>query len=376
MKLKLTALITGIFLSGNLPAQTFPGYTIGATPANTVADGVGGEEVYVQWEAPFGTITLADFIGFYRLLPSGGQDLIWFKQEILRAGDSQYDFTEPGEYKILYAHFSYFAYYETASTRVSVRPTLALVPKARNYPPKGGPIIAFGDSLTQGVGATRSNLVDWLEAFTGYPIINAGVSGDSTGEALLRLTNGVLAYNPSLVIIMLGGVDILDQAPVSQTFSNLHRIVNLVQNQGAVALVVGIYDGLLADRYREEFHELYTSTHSVFVPDILKDIPENPFLIGNNLHPNDEGYRRMALRIAPLVKRIMGMMIAIKKTGDQVTVEWFGRANTIYNLLFSRQLNTSLNGWSAVSTNVGADAIISFPVAATNSPGFFAVRAR
>ena len=369
-------IVVGIILTGNIFAQLFPGYTISAIPTQTVADGVSGEQTYVQWETPFGTITLADFIGFYRQLEGGGQELVWFKQEILRAGDSQYAFTAPGEYKVSYLHFSYFQYYETALTYVSVQPTLSLVPNARNYPPKAGPIVAFGDSLIQGVGATQSNLVDWLEAYTWHQIINAGVSGDSTAEALLRITNSVLAHNPSLVIILLGGVDILDQAPVSQTFTNLHRIVELVQNQGAVALVIGVYNGRLADRYREEFHELYLSTRSVFVPHILKNISDNPFLLGDLVHPNDEGYRRMALRIAPLIREIMGTKLSIRINGNLATFEWFGRTNTTYDLLFSEQATTPLSSWNVINTSTGANAIISLPVATTNSSGFFTVRTR
>lgn len=372
--IKLT--VAGIFLAGNILAQTFPGYTISVTPTNTVADGVGGEQTYVRWEAPFGTITLADFIGFYRLREGGGHDLVWYKQEILRADDSQYAFTAPREYKVLYAHFSFFQYYETASARISVRPTLSLVPEARNYPPKLGPIVAFGDSLIQGAGATRSNLVDWLEAYTGHPIINAGVSGDTADEALLRITNNVLAHNPSLVIILLGGNDILDQVPVSQTFSNLHQIVSLVQNQGAVTLVIGLFNGQLADRYREEFHELYTSTRSVFVPHILKNIADDPFLLGDLVHPNDEGYRRMALRIAPLVREIMRTILTIRRDGNLVSIEWLGRTNITYDLLFSEQPASPLSGWNIINTKTGANAIISLPVAATNSSGFFAVRTR
>ncbi|OHA18574.1 MAG: hypothetical protein A2664_02965 [Candidatus Taylorbacteria bacterium RIFCSPHIGHO2_01_FULL_46_22b] len=369
-------IVAGIFLGRNLLlAQMFPGYTISVTPTNTVADGVGGEETYVQWEAPFGAITLADFIRFYLLPEGGGQELIWFKQEILRADNSQYAFTGPGEYKVLYAHFSFFQYYETASTHVSVRPTTSLVQNARNYPPKQGPIVAFGDSLTEGVGSTHSNLVSWLEAYTGYSIINAGVSGDTTGDALLRIEHSVLAHNPSLVIVFLGGNDLLNQLPSSQTFSNLHQIVARIQNQGAVALVIGIYNGLLADRYREEFHELYTSTRSVFVPDILQGILGNPFTIGGT-HPNDEGYRRMALRIAPLVRKIMGTMLTIQRSGNLMSVEWFGNTNTVYDLLFSDQLTTSISSWNVLNTSTGANALISIPIVTTNSPRYFGVRVR
>ncbi len=378
MKTTTLLILAGILLAGKLTTHGQTDYSVTLAPTNTVADGTSGEEVYVRWEAPVGTYTLADFINFYRILTNGGQELIWFKQITGRLGDSQYVFTSPGEYKVSYMHFSFFRYYEKASARISVFPTTSRVTNALNYPPRSGPIIAFGDSLTEGVGSTQSNLVDWLEAYTGYDIINAGISGDTTGDALLRITNSVLAHNPSIVLILLCGNDILQGLPVSQTFSNLHTIVSLVQSNGAVALVVGIYNGFLEDSYREEFHELYTSTRSVFVPDIFSGILENPFTTIGGTHPNDEGYRRMALRIAPVLAEIIGPKpkLAIRREESGVAIEWFANTNRVYELLFSREVNAPMNSWNIIRTVEGANDRVTISVTTENSQGFFVVRRR
>ena len=369
--LALTILITTL-AAGKLNAQN--GYSVTLNPTNPVADGTSGEEVYVTWRAAPGVGTIADIVNFYRLLPNGAWDLIWFKQDLLRFNDSQYIFEWPGEYKVSYMHFYFFWYYEMAHTRITVLPTTSTITNAVNYPPRGGTIVFFGDSLTEGVGSTQSNLVDWLEAYAGYSIVNAGVSGDTTEDALLRITNSVLAHNPNIVLILLCGNDILQGLPISQTFSNLQKIVSLVQSNGALTLVMGIYNGVLEDTYREEFHELYTSTRSVFIPDILDGIA-NPFTTAGT-HPNDEGYRRMALRIAPVLSSIMLPKLTIRQQGSQVALEWFGLTNATYDILFSENISTPRNTWSTNGTVRGAEtnALITIPTGSSQS--FFTLKIR
>jgi lysophospholipase L1-like esterase len=56
-------------------------------------------------------------------------------------------------------------------------------PQIKNYPPSGTDIIAFGDSLVEGVGATLGNdLVSTLSKNIGVPIVNLGHSGDTTAD--------------------------------------------------------------------------------------------------------------------------------------------------------------------------------------------------
>ena len=70
-----------------------------------------------------------------------------------------------------------------------------------------GPIIFFGDSLTTGVGAKAGEDFPSVIAkeLSLTNVVNAGVSGDTTADALARLKTDVLDKNPSLVIVFLGG---------------------------------------------------------------------------------------------------------------------------------------------------------------------------
>jgi lysophospholipase L1-like esterase len=78
-------------------------------------------------------------------------------------------------------------------------------------------VIAFGDSITFGVGTTGSNnYVSRLSARTGVPIEKAGRPGDTTADALGRLDGSVLSRDPDIVIAFLGGNDILQGVPVSE----------------------------------------------------------------------------------------------------------------------------------------------------------------
>lgn len=333
------------------------GYSISVSPQTTVADGTSGEEVHITWDTPFGAITIADFINIHRQVTNGISvewNLEWLKQEIFRDNDSQYIFAHPGYYKVSYLHFAFFNSEEKANAFVTVSPVLSLVPHAKNYPPKRDTVVIFGDSLTEGVGSTSSNIVDWLISYTDLPIINAGRSGDTTGDALERIDRDVLAHNPGVAVVILGGNDLLDQLPISQTASNLAAIVQKIQNTGAITVVVGVRGGIFIDRYREMYHELYTSTRSIFIPDILKNIPENPFLIGEALHPNEQGYRRMALRIAPVLNALFpnrtNAVTDITLTMSSPTRLGITCPLGTYELLCSGTVNTPIKDWRVLNT--------------------------
>ncbi len=91
-------------------------------------------------------------------------------------------------------------------------------------------IVAFGDSLTAGLGVPveesyPSRLQRRIDA-AGYPyrVINAGVSGDTTAGALRRL-NWCLKSQPSIVIIELGANDGLRGKSVDHISENLRQII-------------------------------------------------------------------------------------------------------------------------------------------------------
>jgi lysophospholipase L1-like esterase len=176
-----------------------------------------------------------------------------------------------------------------------------------NFPPKGTNIIALGDSLTVGVGASskEKGYVSILEQRFNITIQNEAISGDTTHGALARLERDVLSKQPDIVMILLGSNDYLRQEPIRETFKNLHAIITSIQKKGAVVILIGARGGILGDTFKEDFTTLAHSTGSAFVPGVLDDILGNTKLMTDEIHPNDAGYLKMADKIAPTLEGIV-----------------------------------------------------------------------
>lgn len=170
-------------------------------------------------------------------------------------------------------------------------------------PTAGEHIIAFGDSLVEGVGATAGrDFVSQLSARLGVRIINAGRRGDTTALALARLEGAVLSRSPRVVIVLLGGNDFLQGVPPEKTFANLATIVGRIRGQGAAVVIVGVKVGLLTDAYGSEYEKLAREMSAAVVPDILDGIIGRPDRMSDALHPNNQGYEVIADRLEPIVR--------------------------------------------------------------------------
>ena len=79
--------------------------------------------------------------------------------------------------------------------------------------------------VAAGVGATGSgDIASRLSAHFDEPVINLGVSGDTTTDGLARIDD-VLASDPKVVIVLLGGNDAIKRVPMETIFSNLEQII-------------------------------------------------------------------------------------------------------------------------------------------------------
>jgi acyl-CoA thioesterase I len=167
----------------------------------------------------------------------------------------------------------------------------------RNSPPKNTTIVAFGDSLVEGVGATSGNdLFSQLAKRVGQPIENLGVAGNTTADGVTRM-NAVTKLDPGLVILLLGGNDTLRRIPVETTEANLRTLITTFQGNGAVVMFLGVRGGILGSE-REDMYERVTREYGVmYVPDILDGILLKPEFMHDGIHPNDAGYARIAERL-------------------------------------------------------------------------------
>lgn len=167
-------------------------------------------------------------------------------------------------------------------------------------------IVALGDSLTSGVGATSGN--DWVSLvsrWSNVPIINEGRGGDTTAEGLSRLNSTILSHNPNVVIVFLGGNDILQNVPREQTLSNLGEIIDVIKAYGSEVILVGTHGEIFFSDREQDFRNLANEKDVDYVPSVLRDILGRPSLMSGNLHPNDRGYRIIAERIWSVLRNTL-----------------------------------------------------------------------
>ena len=177
--------------------------------------------------------------------------------------------------------------------------------KITNYPSQGDDIIMFGDSLVYGVGATQGkNLPALLSKKIKKEIHNMGIPGTTSAQGLLRIKS-VLKHNPRVVMVLFGGNDYLQEVPIEETFKNIDFIVTLLQEAGAVVVLLGIQGGILSDPYKDEFKKIAKKRGALLIPSVLEGIFGNNDLMSDHVHPNDKGYMLLANKILPVLRKAL-----------------------------------------------------------------------
>lgn len=172
----------------------------------------------------------------------------------------------------------------------------------KNYPPRNATIVAFGDSLVVGYGATQDRgFVSLLAEKLGKPIINLGVSGETSSDGLSRVQD-VLDRSPGTVILLFGGNDYLKKVPKAETFQNLKNIISRLQSRGVMVVLLGVRGGILSDHYEDEYAKLAQETGAVYVSDVLDGLFAHKEYMSDEVHPNDAGYAIIADRVFRAIK--------------------------------------------------------------------------
>ncbi|MDD1622068.1 MAG: GDSL-type esterase/lipase family protein [Methylococcaceae bacterium] len=171
--------------------------------------------------------------------------------------------------------------------------------------PNDAVILAFGDSLTYGTGASAQH--DYpaiLAQLTGREAINAGVPGEISQEGRQRLSAALDEYQPNLLILIHGGNDILRQIPADQTRDNLKAMIAEAKQRNIQVVLIGVPQfGLVFLHSAEIYSEIAESEK---IPSDLETLPKilaTNELKSDTVHPNDQGYQRLAENIAALLKQ-------------------------------------------------------------------------
>jgi acyl-CoA thioesterase-1 len=164
-------------------------------------------------------------------------------------------------------------------------------------------VVAFGDSLTSGVGAKGlQGYPPVLGEMLGCEVINAGVPGEVTAEGVRRLPGVLEDMGPDLVILCHGGNDMLGRKDDAETKSNLGSMIIACQAAGADVLLVAVPRPSLLLKPPRFYRELAKQYGIPLEEEVLHDVLSRPALKGDHVHPNDAGYALMAEAIAALIR--------------------------------------------------------------------------
>jgi acyl-CoA thioesterase I len=197
-----------------------------------------------------------------------------------------------------------------------------LAPLHRIEASPGAPVIvAFGDSLTSGLGLPRDQAfpAQLQAALTARGstanVIDAGVSGDTATAALVRL-DWALPDDADAVIIELGGNDALQGIPPEGTKAAIGKVIEKVQARGLPILLAGQeappnMGKDYADQFRAIFTELAQRYDVILYPFFLEGAALNDELMqADGIHPNAKGVKVIVERIMPKVDELLAKVKA------------------------------------------------------------------
>jgi acyl-CoA thioesterase I len=169
--------------------------------------------------------------------------------------------------------------------------------------PSDAVVLAFGDSLTFGTGASEpESYPAQLEALIGRRVVRAGVPGEVTAQALARLPGALDEHAPKLLLLCIGGNDFLRRLGNPQAARNVRDMVQLAKSRGVAVLLIGtpepgftvsppaFYAGIAKD-FRLPYEE-----------GIMGRVLKDESLKADPIHPNARGYRIIAEKLAEMLK--------------------------------------------------------------------------
>ena len=198
---------------------------------------------------------------------------------------------------------------------------LAAPPSADDRPK----IVAFGDSLTAGLGVAAdetypAQLQRRLDALgLQYRVVNAGVSGETTAGGVRRVP-WILRSRPEVVILELGANDGLRGLRVDETRGNLEQIIRQLQRSGVQVILAGMklppnYGKEYLSGFERIYPELAARYQLPLIPFFLEGVAASHTLNqADGIHPTPQGYRTI---VDTMLRTIQPVLEKAQKTKEE-----------------------------------------------------------
>jgi len=164
-------------------------------------------------------------------------------------------------------------------------------------------VLAFGDSITAGVEGGGAPYPARLAALSGKTVINSGVGGQESGAGLARLGGALAANKPGYICILYGANDVIMGRDQNSTIANLADMLQQAQANKTVPMIATLTPMLgehgpwtsAVDRLNDAIRNLASATGTTLVDLNAEFGDAETLLLGDGLHPNDQGNQIIAL---------------------------------------------------------------------------------
>ena len=178
-------------------------------------------------------------------------------------------------------------------------------------------LVVLGDSLSAGYGIRPEE--GWVALLSrrlekegyGYRVVNASVSGETSGGGLARLPRVLGTHHPAVLVVELGANDGLRGLPLDELRKNLAMIVGSAQAGHAAVLLVGMripsnYGPEYTSGFANSFVEVSMARHTALVPFLLERVAANDANFqSDGLHPIASVQGMLLDTVWPMLKPLL-----------------------------------------------------------------------
>ncbi|MEE9551841.1 MAG: GDSL-type esterase/lipase family protein, partial [Gammaproteobacteria bacterium] len=134
-------------------------------------------------------------------------------------------------------------------------------------------ILAFGNSLTHGTGARKSeSYPSVLEQLIQRKVINAGAPGELSSQGLERLPDALNKYKPDLLILCHAGNDILRRKDLKKAEDNIRKMIMMAQGKNIAVILLGVPEPGIFLNSADFYKRIAEEMNVVFIDNIITDV--------------------------------------------------------------------------------------------------------